>query len=370
MRLKVLLSSLAILCTTMLSAQNLTVSGTVTERASGLPAVGASVMVSGTQNGTVADIDGRYTISNVPADAVLSFSAIGFKTVEMPVAGRTVIDIVLDDDLELLNEVVVVGYGTAKSKDLTGAITTVKADELITAPVASPMGALQGKMPGVQVVNSGDPGTTPTVRIRGVGAFTESYQGPLYVVDGMFLDNIDFLDNSNIESVTVLKDASAAAIYGVRAANGVILITTRTGVKGTSHVTYDGYVGMQTPSHLLKMADATQYRSLLTEAGKTEILDAAKTAWGDGVNTDWQKEILSNAFIQSHSINVNGTGEKGSSLVALQPALQGRLPSLRLAQRGRQCHREPRQTYCSQQGRLLGRLHHAFHSARVRRKEY
>lgn len=320
MKIKIYLSMLAFLAAFSLSAQNQTVTGTVTEQASGLPAAGASVMVQGTGNGTMTDSNGFYTLNNVPAGATLTFGSIGFKSQDVAVAGRTVINVVLEDDNELLNEVVVVGYGIAKSKDLTGAITSVKAEELISTPVASPMGALQGKMPGVQVVNSGDPGTTPTVRIRGIGAFDNANQGPLYVVDGMFLDNIDFLDANNIETLTVLKDASAAAIYGVRAANGVVLITTRTGVKGQSHVTYDGYVGVQTPSHLLKMANTAQYAELMKEAGKTSILDAAITAWGgsNGVpapDTNWQKEILSNALVHSHAVNVNGTGEKGSYLV-------------------------------------------------------
>lgn len=320
MKVKKLLLLLAILVPGSIFAQNLTVTGTVTEQSSGLPAMGASVVVVGTTNGTVTDLDGVYTLTNVPADAVLSVASIGFATQEIAVAGRKVINVVLEDDNELLNEVVVVGYGTAKSKDLTGAITTVKSDALATTPVSSPMGALQGKMPGVQVVNSGDPGSTPTVRIRGIGAFDSGNQGPLYVVDGMFLDNIDFLDNNNIESLTVLKDASAAAIYGVRAANGVVLITTRTGIKGQSHVTYDGYVGVQTPSHLLKMANTAQYAALMKEAGNTAILDGSIAAWGgsNGIpstDTNWQKEILSNAFIHSHSVNVNGTGEKGSYLV-------------------------------------------------------
>lgn len=254
---------LLILAPISMAAQNRTVSGTVTEKSSGLPAVGASVMVKGSRTGTITQIDGTYSLDGVSDQATLVFSSIGFKSMEMAVGGRSVINVALEDDATLLEDVVVIGYGTARSKDLTGAISTVKSDELVTTPVASPMGALQGKIPGVQIVNSGDPGATPTVRVRGVGSFDSSYQGPLYVVDGMFFDNIDFLDNSNIESITVLKDASAAAIYGVRAANGVILVTTRNGVKGKASITYDGYVGIQRANHLVKMANSEQFARLM-----------------------------------------------------------------------------------------------------------
>ena len=201
MKAKLTLIFITVLASFTMTAQNLTVTGKVTETATGLPAIGASVMVKGTTIGTVTDVDGEYILNGVPSDATLVFASIGFATVEVEVEGKTVIDVSLDEDAELLEETVVIGYGTARSKDLTGSISTLKADELISTPTSSPMGALQGKMPGVQIVNSGSPGATPSVRVRGVGSFGSS--GPLFVVDGMFFDNIDFLDNSNIESITV-----------------------------------------------------------------------------------------------------------------------------------------------------------------------
>lgn len=297
------------------SAQNLTVTGTVTEAASGLPAVGAGVMIKGTTVGTISDIDGTYILNGVPSDATLVFSSIGFRTLEIPVEGRTRIDAVLDADSELLDEIVVIGYGTARSKDLTGSISTVKAEEFSSIPSSSPMGALQGRMPGVQIVTSGAPGSTPDVRIRGLGSFGSA--GPLFVVDGMFFDNIDFLDNNNIESVTILKDASAAAIYGVRAANGVVLITTRTGVKGETRLTYEGYVGFQRADHLLKMADAGQYAELMAEYGDLTNVNAAKERWGASVDTDWYGELLGTGFIQNHSLNLTGSGDKTSYLMGI-----------------------------------------------------
>lgn len=304
-----------ILTSLSINAQNLTVTGKVTETASGLPAIGASVMVKGTTIGTVTDPDGVYSLGGVPSDATLVFASIGFKTVEVEVDGRNVIDVYLDTDAELLEEIVVIGYGTAKSKDLTGAISTIKSDELVSTQAASPMGALQGKMPGVQIINSGAPGATPSVRVRGVGSFGSS--GPLFVVDGMFFDNIDFLDNNNIESVTVLKDASAAAIYGVRAANGVVLITTKTGVKGETHLSYDGYVGFQIANHMLKMADAEQYAALMKEYGDVTNINAAKAKWGSGVNTDWYRELLGTGFVHNHSLNLTGSGDKVSYVLGV-----------------------------------------------------
>lgn len=313
---------LLILAPISMAAQNRTVSGTVTEKSSGLPAVGASVMVKGSRTGTITQIDGTYSLDGVSDQATLVFSSIGFKSMEMAIGGRSVINVALEDDATLLEDVVVIGYGTARSKDLTGAISTVKSDELVTTPVASPMGALQGKIPGVQIVNSGDPGATPTVRVRGVGSFDSSYQGPLYVVDGMFFDNIDFLDNSNIESITVLKDASAAAIYGVRAANGVILVTTRNGVKGKASITYDCYVGIQRANHLVKMANSEQFARLMGEYGDLTNINASISKWGgsNGVpstDTDWYDELLGTGHIQSHSLNVSGSEEKSSYLIGV-----------------------------------------------------
>lgn len=175
MKQKLILCLCMILASTAMFAQNLTVQGTVTEQATGYPALGTSIQVKGTTNGTVADMDGNYLISNVPSNAVLVFSAIGMATQEIPVGGRSSINVALVEDHLMLDETVVIGYGTAKSKDLTGSIASVKADEIVSTPISSPMGALQGKIAGVQVVNSGAPGSTPIVRVRGVGSFDSGY---------------------------------------------------------------------------------------------------------------------------------------------------------------------------------------------------
>lgn len=303
------------------SKEHIQVSGTVIEKTSGLPAIGASVVISGSSGtGTVTDGQGTFMLGDVSPDAVLIFSSIGFKSIEVPVSGRTVIDVTLEEDNTVLEDVVVIGYGTAKSKDLTGSIANIKSDEILSVPVSSPMGALQGKVAGVQIVNSGEPGASPTVRVRGVGSFDSAYQGPLYVVDGMFFDNIDFLDNGDIESITVLKDASSAAIYGVRAANGVILVTTKKGVKGQAKINYNGYAGVQTPTHMVRMANSAQYTELMKEAGDLSNINASIQKWGgkDGVpttNTDWYKELLNPGLIHSHSLNVSGSSTMSSYMI-------------------------------------------------------
>ncbi|WP_372949174.1 TonB-dependent receptor plug domain-containing protein [Mariniphaga sp.] len=251
---------LLFLSVTMLFAQqNITVTGKVTDEQNlGLP--GVTVLVKGTQTGTVTDFDGNYSIE-VPSNATLVFSYIGFLTEEIAVDGSTAINLEMNEDIIGLEEIVVVGYGQLKVRDLTSSITTVNADELVKTPSGQAMQALQGKVAGVQIVSAGSPGGEPTVRIRGIGSFpTSSNSSPLYVVDGMYFDNIDFLNPSDIETLSVLKDASASAIYGVRAANGVVLITTKDGSLNTeSVITYEGYIGMQVPQNMLQMANAQQF---------------------------------------------------------------------------------------------------------------
>ena len=183
-----------------MSAQN-TVSGTVTEKG-GEPLVGVSVLLNGTSRGTTTDIDGNYTIGNVPNDATLTFRYFGLKTEQVKVNGRSKVNVEMADDALKLDEVVVIGYGSAKAKDLTAPIAVVKGDELTNIPTTSPMGALTGKVPGVNILNSGTPGDAPKVQIRGVGSFSNST--PLYVVDGMFYDNINFLNNADIQFLRTL----------------------------------------------------------------------------------------------------------------------------------------------------------------------
>lgn len=298
-------------------AQTKSISGKVTDEANE-PLIGVSVRIQGTTTGTITDIDGLYTISAQTGD-VLEFSFVGMTTQTIRVASQTAINVVLKDDAQMLGETVVIGYGSAKAKDLTSPIATIKGDEISKHLTASPMQGLQGKVAGLQITNTGAPGSSPQVKIRGVGSLENGKSGPLYVVDGMFVDNIDFLSNNDIVNISVLKDASAAAIYGVRAANGVIIVTTKTGgMSRPTEVTYDGFVGIQTPTHVLKMANSAQYTGFIKEANNVAGLNAINNSinsfgGANGVpsaNTDWFSELLRPALMNSHSITASGGGEK------------------------------------------------------------
>ena len=257
-----------LMSTQIVLAQQNTVSGVVTDAAANEALPGVNILIKGTNSGTVTDIDGNYRI-NAEGSDTLVFSFIGYKNQEIPIGGRTQINVSLGEDIETLSEVVVIGYGTQQEKDLTSAITTVKSEEITKTPTGQAMQALQGKVAGLQIVSSGAPGDAPTVRVRGIGSYPGSNnEAPLYVVDGMFFDNIDFLNTSDIESMTVLKDASAAAIYGVRAANGVVLIETKGGgYNQKAQISYDGYYGTQVAQNVLKMANAEQFTNMAQESG-------------------------------------------------------------------------------------------------------
>ena len=295
-------------------AQTITVSGTVLDD-QGWPQISAGVFEKGTNNGTVTDLDGAYSIK-VSADAILVFSYYGFQDMEVPVNGRTTIDVTMQPDNLLLEEVVVVGYGTQKSKDLTAPIVTVKGEELSKQVSSNPMSALQGMVSGVQIINSGAPGASPTVKVRGVGSISD-YATPLYVVDGTFVDNIDFLSSTDIESLTVLKDASAAAIYGVRAANGVIIVTTKKGTKDRLNITYEGYGGLQIPTNIMDLCSADQYIELMNEANVNNIKWTPISAADYNGDTDWYAELVKPAFTTSHSVDFSGTSDNTNYSVGL-----------------------------------------------------
>ncbi|MBL7965750.1 MAG: TonB-dependent receptor [Prolixibacteraceae bacterium] len=314
-----------LLSVSLVFAQNtITVKGKVTDSANGDPIPGVSVLVKGTTTGLITDFDGNYTVQ-APGNGTLVFSFIGMKTKEIAVNNSSVINVSMETSTEMVDEVIVVGYGKLNVKDLTSSITTIKTEEMAKTPTGQAMQALQGKVPGLQVVSSGGPGDAPTIRVRGVGSYPgANNEAPLYVVDGMFFDNIDFLNTADIASISVLKDASAAAIYGVRAANGVILIETKSGaINQKTEISYDGYYGTQVAQNVLKMANAEQFATMALESGSAAdasfILNAMQR-YGRSrinpnvpdVNTDWYKEILRNAAIQNHSINVTGGNQKAS----------------------------------------------------------
>jgi len=310
--------SLLLVSTLVFAQQQLMLRGKVTDTDNmGIP--GVSVAIKGTSVGTITDLDGFYSIET-SSNAIIVYSFIGFTTQEIPVNGQSEINVVLQESVELVDEVIVVGYGTQRVKDLTSAITTVKSEELVKTPTGQAMQALQGKVAGVQIVSSGAPGASPTVRIRGIGSYPGvSDSNPLYVVDGMYFDNIDFLNPSDIETLSVLKDASASAIYGVRAANGVVLITTKKGTsKQKARITYEGYFGMQVPQNVLKMANSEQFVNYVNQTGSAadmQFVDNAMQRFGrsrvnpniPNVNTDWYAEIMKkSARQQNHSVSIMG----------------------------------------------------------------
>lgn len=282
----------------------------------GEPLPGVTIIIDGTSTGTVTNIDGQYSIEANEGD-VLVFSFVGFERVRRVVGSSNVIDVTMAEDLSSLEEFVIVGYGTQREKDLTSAISTIKSDVIEKTPAANAMQSLQGRVAGVQIVSSGAPGASPTVRVRGVGSF-EGGAAPLYVVDGMFFDNIDFLNPNDIETMSILKDASAAAIYGVRASNGVVLIETKSGgYNQKPEIVYDGYVGTQVPQNVLKMANAQQFVQYINETGSPADIAFVNNAiqrYGRSrldpslpdVNTDWYSEIMSPAAIQNHNLSFNG----------------------------------------------------------------
>ena len=307
----------------MAFAQSETVSGTIVD-AGNEPIIGATVRVEGSKLGAATDLDGHFEIANVPAGSKLTISYIGMRTITITATAN--MQIKMEDDSKMLDEVVAIGYGTAKAKDLTSPISVVRGEDLAKVPASSPMQGMQGKVAGVNIVSSGTPGAGPTVRIRGNGSFSNS--NPLYVVDGMFYDNIDFLNPSDIQDMSILKDASAAAIYGVRAANGVVLITTKKGSRNTpTKISYDGYVGVQKATNVLKMANSSQYAQMLMEANNDAYSSLFKNSidryggsyassdfhdWTYGSDTNWYDELLREAIITNHAVGISGGSEKGT----------------------------------------------------------
>ena len=319
---KHILSLLLVIMPVFALAQQI-VTGVVTDE-QGEPMIGATVRIVGSDQGTITDVDGEFMLPDVAQNATIEVSYMGYLSQQLKPSGNK-LRVTLKEDTQNLEEVVVVGYGAAKIKDLTSPIEMVKGDELVSIPSSSPMSALQGKVSGVNIVNSGVPGAGPTVSIRGIGSFSNNT--PLYVVDGMFYDNINFLNNSDIEEMSIMKDASAAAIYGVRAANGVVIITTKRGkANQRPDVTYDGYVGLQTVANLIPMSSSSQYAEMMLEANKrayTRMVQMSMKLYGGSYdeatgiytldqNTNWYKELLRPAVMTNHSLNINGGGDKAT----------------------------------------------------------
>ncbi|PTS92516.1 SusC/RagA family TonB-linked outer membrane protein, partial [Flavobacterium sp. HMWF030] len=247
-------------------AQDVTVNGIVNDE-SGMPVPGASIVLKGTTKSTASDFDGKFQIQ-VPSNGILTVTFIGYTTVTEAVNGRTKITIQLKPESQSLSEVVVVGYGTQKKAVVTGAISSVKAADLEKVPNGRVEQALQGRVAGVTIASSsGQPGAASTIRIRGITTFGDGGNNPLWVIDGNVVDAgaIGFLNQSDIESIEVLKDAASAAIYGTRAATGVILVTTKKGKSGKITVNYTGFSGVSSPAKKLDLLNSTQYATIMNE---------------------------------------------------------------------------------------------------------
>ena len=314
---RILLFLLAMSATLSLGAQNRTVKGTITDGATGAPVPYASVVVKGTTTWTTADADGQYTIE-APASGILSVGILGYVDAEVAVESRSVVDIVLQPELDQLSEAVVIGYGVQQKKLVTGSTIQVKGDELAKLSTTSALNALQSQSPGVSITqNSGQPGRGYKVNIRGIGTTGDSE--PLYVIDGVAGGDINTLNPNDIESIDILKDAASAAIYGARAANGVVLVTTKQGKEGRMVVSYDGYVGAQYIAKMPDMVDAKEYMQLYNLARENSgvapvdfasVLPAnlyQSIVNGSWKGTNWVEEMYNKgARTQNHSLNIAG----------------------------------------------------------------
>lgn len=327
--MKKLLSVLFLLSFTLASvyAQDIQVKGTVVSGSDDFPLPGVNVVVKGTTQGVITDLDGNFMIS-VPSDAVLTFTYIGFKTQEVAVNGKTTLNVVLDEDTETLEEVVVVGYGVQKKSVVTASIAKVSADDLENKAPVRMDNALKGLAAGVDVTSSsGQPGASPRVRIRGIGTINNS--DPLYIVDGMPISGgLDFVNPNDIESIEVLKDAASGAIYGARAANGVILVTTKKGKLGKTSINYNFSYGWQSAWKRREVTSATDYAILQNEKymnggqaplyadpyNLTDINGNPVTGFG----TDWQDAVFNDgAPVVNHDVTISGATEKVNYYLSL-----------------------------------------------------
>ncbi|MBP1663143.1 MAG: SusC/RagA family TonB-linked outer membrane protein [Bacteroidetes bacterium] len=283
-------------------AQNLTVSGVISDKKTGETLIGAKVLQQGTNNGTITNFDGNFSIS-VPLNSILEISYIGYKSQGVTVRSSAPLNIQLETNDKMLDEVVVVGYGTKKAGAITGSVIQVKSDEIIKTPAQSAIQSIQGKAAGVNIIATDEPGRAPTVMIRGINTVLGGGT-PLYVIDGIEASSLNGLSANDIETIDVLKDASSLAIYGNKAASGVILVTTKKGKKGSIKVSYDGYAGFKTMMKTVDMADAYHFSYYQNfAAGRTRF------ATTQPYDTNWLKEITQTGMTTNHSVSLSGGEE-------------------------------------------------------------
>ncbi|MBR4480133.1 MAG: SusC/RagA family TonB-linked outer membrane protein, partial [Bacteroidales bacterium] len=318
----VVLTSVMCLMGTLAYAQNRPISGTVLD-GSGQPVIGATVMVVGNSSlGTVTDADGRFALS-VPAGSTISVSCIGYGTQTTPVGSQSVFNFVLEEDNEFLEETVVIGYGVQRKSDLSGAVASVRSEDLKNRSTADAAAALQGKVSGVHVLTNGAPGEGASIRVRGYSSNGGSLS-PLYIVDGLQVSSIQYIDPSMIESIEVLKDAASAAIYGAQAGNGVVLVTTKSGSEGTATVTYNGKATLQDFHRRPMMNREELSRYLKYEYGddwvdsRIGMYDYKHPYYENGIiDTDWLSEYFEPTWSQQHGISFSGGNKNGHFFTSL-----------------------------------------------------
>lgn len=295
-------------------SQEKVVTGTVTAAEDGLPIPGVNVVVEGTTKGTATDVDGNYSLQLAPGENTLVFTFVGFKPLTVEVGDQTNVDVALESDVTALEEVVVIGYGTQRKRDVTGAITSLKGEEIADRPNANPLNSIQGRAAGVVITNSGLAGSAPTIRIRGVGSISNT--NPLYVVDGIFTDNIDFVNPNDIASMEILKDPSSLAMFGVQGANGVVIITTKRAKEGQTNINFSSYVGVQKITRKIKVANAEQFKMLYNE--QLGHLGSAPFDFSNyTADTDWQDLIFRDAMINNNSLSITSGGERNQATFSL-----------------------------------------------------
>ena len=300
----ILLLLVALVSASSLFAQNIRVQGVIVDKKTGETLIGSSIIQKGTTNGTTAGVNGEFTLS-VPQNSVLVVSYLGYISQEIKTISTSTLRIRLEEETKALDEVMVIGYGTAKKSQVVGSVSSVKSEELTKQPMLTAAQGLQGKTSGIQIIGSGNPGSQPQVRIRGTNTITAD-ANPIYVVDGVITPDITNINTSDIESMDVLKDAASQAIYGSRAANGVILITTKAGKTGKVRVSFDSYFGVKSMTSKVKMADAQTYAAYTNEAraydGQAAMFDLSTLK----NNTNWFDAITRNGLVQNYNVTISG----------------------------------------------------------------
>lgn len=308
-----LAASLFFLSNYIWAQELITVSGVVRDAETGETIPGATVKAKGSGAGTQTDIDGAYTLQ-VDANEILVFSFISYATQEVAVNNQTQINVELASSTQELDQVVVIGYGTATKRDLTGSIATVEGEDVASKPATNPIASIQGKVAGVQIVNSGRPGAEPDVRIRGTNSINSVK--PLYVVDGILNDNINFINPADIESMEILKDPSSLAIFGVRGANGVIIVTTKQAKAGQLNFNFNSTIGIKSVQDRMNLTDASEFKLLYDEQLANEGNPPYDyTYWN--ANTDWQDQIFQQGILNYNNLSVSGASENNKFYMGL-----------------------------------------------------